>query len=167
MKVLSTYHSSPVKILLPLLFGLAAIEAPLILILTRFVRDGTTPFFFTISVFVLPAVAIIVFFLLWVKIEITERDIRFYRFGRTYMIVPFANHTFQHFSFFGNNNQQTDISNKYLRVISPNGRIKNIRCYAITQKKFDEFISEVLSLSEKKTAFEGNNFNETNTQSPT
>ncbi len=155
MRVLSTYHSSPAKILLPVVSCLAALEAPLILMLMNFEPDEATPVLVSIAFFILPSLAIIAFFLLWVKIEITDRDVRFYRFGSAFMIIPFANHTFQRFSYLEAVNRLTDISHQYLRVIFPNGRLKDIHYYAIAQNKFDGFISEVISLSEKMKAVDG------------
>lgn len=141
----STFKSSIWKNVLTALPFLLFAEFALIGILSSPLPESTRSALIAVALlFPLLMVPVVLFFR--IKIQITDEEICFSRFGIPYHRIPIENNVFSGYIQRITYQLIIPINYRYLRVVSPNGRMKNYQCFGFTKTTYERLIGEVQSL---------------------
>ncbi|MDD4095264.1 MAG: hypothetical protein PHP22_03365 [Oscillospiraceae bacterium] len=91
-------------------------------------------------IFPLFMVPVVLFFR--IKIQITDEEIRFSRFGITYRRIPIGNNSFSGYVQRINYQMVIPVHYRYLQVIYSDGRVKNYQCFGFSKKTYERLIGE-------------------------
>lgn len=83
-------------------------------------------------------------------IRINQDDIEFIRFKKTVEYISFEGSSFEAYTRVVRFKYVFTSQKRYLRVYDPTNQCKDYSCDGLTQKDFDSFVSEVISISAEK-----------------
>lgn len=83
-------------------------------------------------------------------VQITEDDIKFKRFGKKIESVPFENNEFTAYIYTIRLQLVITGQKRYLRAIDLYGKIRDYSCDGLSERDFNKFVSEVISISAEK-----------------
>ncbi|MBN1775874.1 MAG: hypothetical protein JW817_05355 [Clostridiales bacterium] len=149
MEIRKTYSASVPNVLFTVILLLLLTETPLVLFYLSSHSVFSKWIFGALCFVVAPFLAVLSFFALKIKTEITDRDVRLYRFNRNYMTIPYANHRL---------NTRTHrivvefvipIENFFMKVTYPNGTTLDIHLHCFSRETFDKFAGDLRTTIER------------------
>jgi len=102
-----------------------------------------------LMIFIPPLISVFLFFANKFKVEVTDADVRIYRFGMKTTIIPFADHYFAPFYQKWTIQFVIPVTYRFLRVTYPEGTVRDFQCGGIAAADFDSMIYEIIEASEK------------------
>lgn len=97
-----------------------------------------------IATIILPAMSII-------RIDITDSEVKFYRYGINYQNIPLENHSFSAYTHTTTINFVYEITRRKLRVSGPAG-VQDYACPGFTKKGYDYLVSDIQDISRRTVA---------------
>ena len=83
-------------------------------------------------------------------IRITQDDIQFFRFKKPIESIPFENNEFTSYTYTLSLQVVITTKKRYLRVVDQYGQTRDYSCDGLSERTFEKFISEVVSISKEK-----------------
>jgi hypothetical protein len=149
MEIRRTYSASVPKVLFIVILLLLLMEAPLILFYLSVQSVLSTWIFGTLCFVIVPLLAVLLYFALKIKIEITDLDIRFHRFNRNYMTIPIPMHRLNPHVHRIMLQFVIPLDLLSLKVTYPNGTSVDIKLNCFSIETFDRFSGDLRAMSER------------------
>lgn len=161
--VKSTFKSSIWKNILSILPFILFVEFALIGILASPFPESTRSALIAVALlFPLLMVPVVLFFR--IKIEITDEEIRFSRFGTVYRRLPIKTNAFSAYVQRVTYQFIIPINYRYLRIVDSKGRIKNYQCFGFSKTTYERLIGEVQTLEAMKRSTALNSYSSNPTE---
>lgn len=103
-----------------------------------------------VCIIVIPAFFIAYIASNYYSVRVTDDDIRFFKHGKQYLVVPFENNEFTSYTYTDTFLSIPTSVKKYLRVMYSSGQSVDYLCWGFTKETFEKLISEVVSISKDK-----------------
>lgn len=109
-----------------------------------------------IAAVVIPVLSILCTLYFWITIRVTDRDVQFFRLGRSFRTIPFDKNTISAYIQRFTINFIIPLSYRNLRVTDSVGLTKDYLCYGFSKKIFDALMIEIQSRSDHYQTLTGN-----------
>jgi hypothetical protein len=144
-----TYSASIPKVLFTVISIFLIVEVSPVLLYLSAQSVLSKRIFGALSFAILPLLAVLSFLAFNIKIEITEQDIRFYRFNRNYRTIPFAKHRIHTHVHTIKIQYAIPLDLLYLKVIYPDGMAADIKLHLFSRKSFHRLDTEIRTIIER------------------
>lgn len=118
-------------------------------VLSKAKYSGDRLIMILLMIFIPPILSAFIFFANKLRVEVTDEDVRIYRFGMKTKIIPFAGHYFAPYFQKWTIQFVIPVTYRFLRVTYPEGTVKDFQCSGLTADSFDSLIYEIINASEK------------------
>jgi len=105
---------------------------------------------------VIPFLSILCTLYFWITIRVSDRDVQFFRFGRSFRTIPFEKNTISAYVQRYTINFIIPLSYRNLRVTDSVGLTKDYLCYGFSKKNFDALMYEIEARSDHYRSITGN-----------
>ncbi|MDD4097108.1 MAG: hypothetical protein PHP22_12810 [Oscillospiraceae bacterium] len=125
------------------------LETYLAFLLTKVTKSSDLLIVILLMIFLPPIVSAFLFFGSKFRVEVTNEDVRIYRFGLKTITIPFADHYFAPFYQKWTIQYVIPVTYRFIRVTYPEGTVRDIQCSGLTEANFTAMMSEIITVSEK------------------
>ncbi|MDD4096762.1 MAG: hypothetical protein PHP22_11050 [Oscillospiraceae bacterium] len=138
-----TYRSSFVKTFLWVLLISLVPESACFGVIATTRQSDQQSIAIVVAAVVIPVISILCTLFFMITIRVSNRDVQFFRFGRSYRTLPFEKYTFSEYVYKLTINSIFPISIRNLRVTNSTGVIHDYLCYGFSVKTFDSLLDEI------------------------